>query len=407
MARSSLRITLDQKRPALNLSDPNPKAGRQLLRKVIRHLEGVLGGAVDASHILFEVDGAQPVAASGTGTMAAVAAADTISLNGVAQTATELRANCTITVGTSVDNNDTVTVNGKVFTAKTADPGTDEFLVTGVAATDAAALVTCINATTSPLVSGIIEAVRPAADGVVNIYAIAIGTAGNSYTIATSDAVDLAITNDDSGSFAGGAAAATDQFDPIGNNIRTATDLVRSIGASTTALIAKHVEASNWAGSVTLSTCTAGTKLLIGMHEFTAVATAANVLNPGDFSISGTDTQDAAALVTAINTHPVLSHQVVASNSSGVVTIRCRRATSAPWVMSVGGSSPSGLSITTQFVATAVVLFSAKAEGQTGNGITLASSNGTRLAVSAARLAGGTGSDSGTLVRMVLGGSSN
>ena len=407
MARSSIQIQLDQRTP-LTINDKSPKAGRQLLRKVIRRLEGVLGGTVDASHLVIDVDGAQPIAASGSVTCAAVAVADTFSINGVALTAAEDRANCTITVGTSVDDGDTVTVNGFVLTARTSPTLSTEFLITGTAATDAAALVACINAQTDALISGIIEAVRPAANGVVNIYAILPGTAGNSYTIATSDATDLAITNDNAGAFAGGAATANNEFDAMGNNVRTATELARAINASTTDLVSKHVEASNWAGSVTLATCLAGTKLWIGNHEFTAVATAAAVQSYGDFSISSTDTNDAVALVNAINAHPVLCHSLFATNSSGVVTIRQRRGTSAFARLKVSGApgvTPSGLSVTTQFVATAVVAVSALHEGQSGNGITTASSNGTRLAVtgSAARLLLGTGAASGTKVRVVVG----
>ncbi len=410
MARSSLSLVVDQAKP-VSLSDASPKAGRQLLRKVIRHLEGILGGSVKASHILFNVDGAQPIAAWGSVTCAAAVVGNTVTINGVAQTATEARANCTVTVGTSVDEGDTVTVNGVVLTATATPTLITDFLITGTAATDAAALVACINAQTDPLISGLIEAVRPAANGVVNIYAKATGTAGNSYTIATSDAVDLAITNDNAGSFAGGTTLATDQFDPMGNNVVTATSLALSINSSTTALVSKHVEASNWAGSVTLSNCTAGTKLMIGMHEFTAVATAANVVNVGDFSISSTDTNDAVALVNAINAHPVLCHQVVASNSSGVVTIRQRRGTSALTTMHVSAVptvTPSGMSITTQFVATSVVLISALHEGQSGNAVTTASSGATvAITGSLARLTGGTGAASGTTVRMVVGASAN
>lgn len=411
MARSSIQVVVDQRTP-LTIADKSPKGGRQLLRKVIRHLEGILGGVVDASHMVIQVDGAQPLAASGSVTCAAVAAADTFSINGVAQTATELRANCTVTCGTSIDDGDTVTVNGLVLTAKTTPTTSVQFLITGTAATDAAALEACINAQTSALVSGIISANRVGA--AVNIYAIEVGTAGNSYTIATSDAVDLAITNDNAGAFAGGAARATDQFDTIGSNIHVARDMAAGILASTTALVSKHVEACNWAGSVTLSTCLVDNGVRIAGHEFYAIAEANATTqgNPSNFTIGGSDTADAAALVVCINTHPVLCHQVVASNSSGVVTIRQRRGTSALGkieAIAKAGVAISGISATTQFVETAVVLVSAIHEGQSGNAITTASSNGTRLAVtgSAARLLAGTGAVSGTTVRVVVGGTAN
>src|SRR5262245_53983408 len=173
MARSSLKLVIDQRTP-LNLSEPSPRGGRQLLRKVIRHLEGILGGAVSASHLSFSVDGAQPVAAAGSVTAAAVAVADTFSINGQALTATEARANCTVTLAT-VNAGDTVTVNGVVFTAVNGSPTGNQFDMSGSDAADAATLVTAINASASAGVSGIIEAVRPAATGAVNIYAIATG----------------------------------------------------------------------------------------------------------------------------------------------------------------------------------------------------------------------------------------
>ena len=142
-------------------------------------------------------------------TAAAPATGATITINGQAITAAEHRANCTVTVGTSVDEDDTVEVNGVTFTAKASPSGNYQWAITGVAATDALALDNKINACFSNSadavngagVYGLIKADRPAADGVVNIFAVAQGTAGNAYTIVTSDAVDLAITQDSSGRF--------------------------------------------------------------------------------------------------------------------------------------------------------------------------------------------------------------
>jgi hypothetical protein len=292
MARSSLQITVDQKTP-LNLEN---KSGRQLLRKVIRHLEGVLGGSVDASHVRIQVDGAQPVAASATITMNAANVADTCTINGVD------------------------------FTASNGGAGTNEWDQSGNATAEAVSLAAAINGTAS-------------------------------------------------------------------------------------ALVAKHVEASNWAGSVALSTCIAGTVISINGHRLTARATAAQVRDVGDFTIVGDNTADGDKLVLAINGHPILSHDLVASNSSGTVTIRQRRGTSAygrivvtdnPNVASGGASGVTA----TQFASTAVVLVSAKHPDQTGNTITLAeSTSGARLAVSAARLSGGTGAASGTAVTVICGGS--
>lgn len=286
MARSSLKLILDQKTP-LNLEN---KHGRPLLRKIIRHLEGVLGGSVNASHLHIEVDGAQPVAASATITMNAA------------------------NVG------DTCTINGTAFTASAGGAGTNE-------------------------------------------------------------------------------------WDQSGNATAEAVSLAAAITGTATAIVAKHVEASNWSGSVALSTCTAGTSIFINNHEFRAIASANSTpqANPGDFAISGTDDADGTALANAINGHPVLSHDVVASNSSGTVTIRQRRGTSAYGLIKC---VPLGSQTVTQFASGATILLSAKQPGQTGNAVTLAESTaGARLAVSAARLSGGTGGESGTIVRVIVGGS--
>ena len=79
------------------------------------------------------------------------------------------------------------------------------------------------------------------------------------------------------------------------------------------------------------------------------------------------DTADAAALVACINAHTTLSQVVLASNVAGVVTLTCKQKT---------------------------IL---------GNYIPLASSNGGRLAVSGAALAGGTGGATSTASTYRLG----
>lgn len=105
-------------------------------------------------------------------------------------------------------------------------------------------------------------------------------------------------------------------------------------------------------GTVTLATVAADDTVTIGAVTLTAKASPAN---ENQFSQAGTDTVDAASLVSKINAHSVLSKVVFASSESGVVTI------------------------------TSLV------KGLIGNQIALASSDGTTLAVSGAFLAGGTG----------------
>jgi phage tail sheath gpL-like len=105
-------------------------------------------------------------------------------------------------------------------------------------------------------------------------------------------------------------------------------------------------------GTITLATVAADDTVTIGKTTLTAKASPSG---EDEFSQAGTDTVDAAGLVTKINAHSVLSKLVVASSSAGVVTV------------------------------------TALERGSIGNHIALASSNGTRLAVSAAYLASGAG----------------
>lgn len=105
-------------------------------------------------------------------------------------------------------------------------------------------------------------------------------------------------------------------------------------------------------GTVTLANVSADDTVTIGKTTLTAKASPSG---EDQFSQAGTDTADAESLVAKINAHSVLSKIVVASNVAGVVTI------------------------------------AALVKGEIGNHIALASSNGTRLAVSAAYLASGAG----------------
>jgi|SRR5579859_2434032 len=104
--------------------------------------------------------------------------------------------------------------------------------------------------------------------------------------------------------------------------------------------------------TVTLASVSANDTVTINNHAFTAKTSGPT----GDQWLVGvTDTADAAALAAAIN----------ASATAGIA------------------------GIVTATSAATVVTVSAAQGGLIGNAITLASSNGTRLAVSAARLAGG------------------
>lgn len=409
MARSSLKLTLDQRTP-LSFADGvsgNTKLGRQALRKVIHHLEGVLGGSVQASHLVIEADGAQPLAAQAVVTCASVANADTVTAGSQAVTAAQKRATGTITFGTSVDNNDTITINGVVFTAKDSSPvaANLEFQNDATAATVAENFLVLLNATTNAGISGIVAGRRSGA--VVTVYAVTQGTAGNSITLA-SDGTDLAVSG---ATLANGAAVANNAFDWAGSDTTTASALAYAINNSTTAVLSGNFEASNLKQTITVTdACTAGTGVSIAGHQLFA-RNGLTGAGYGDFDMSSaTAATIATSLKNIINAHPVLAHQVFATSSAGVVTVRQRRGTSSLGKVLVvtKSAAATGLSVGgADFAASADVLISTRAEGLICNQVPMATSNGTRLAIlgGVSVFAGGAGGSSGTLVRMVMGGS--
>lgn len=111
-------------------------------------------------------------------------------------------------------------------------------------------------------------------------------------------------------------------------------------------------------GTVTCASALAADTVTINGVVFTAVASGAT---GNQFNVGGTDTAAATSLAAAINgsATALIQNTVSATSALGVVTI------------------------------------SAKVPGVAGNAYTLASSNGSRLAVSGARLTGGT-NDSGS-----------
>lgn len=188
------------------------------------------------------------VNATGTVTAAAVAAADTVSAAGTAMTATQLRASGTATAATVLAGT-TLTINGVVFTgvAGAVVLGEATFSVDTSDTAVATSIAAQVNAyASSGKIAGVIKAKSAAA--VVTLYAAAIGTAGNGYTLASSDGTTLAVS---AATLANGAAAANNQFDYIGTNTETAADLVRAIGVSTSAAW-KALTATSALGVVTV-----------------------------------------------------------------------------------------------------------------------------------------------------------
>lgn len=193
------------------------------------------------------------VAASAVVTPAAVQANDTITLNGTAITAKQLNATGTVTFS-SLANNDTVTVNGQTFTAKTTVTDATIQFALGASDTEAAAnLVTVVNASALSLVYHQFTATSSA--GVVTFRAYTGGTAGNSMTLASSNNTRAAVSG---ATLANGAAIGNNQFDCVGSNTETATDIVRCVAASTSTIISKVITASSSSNVVTFSAIVPG-----------------------------------------------------------------------------------------------------------------------------------------------------
>lgn len=431
--------------------------------------------------------------ASAIVTAAAVAANDTITLNGTAITGKKQSASSTLTVA-SVAAADTCVVNGITFTCDDTPEGEHQFYSTATAtpATDTGAatfLAALINAATDPAiitfatliatdtikVNGVTFTARADADvasgvefglgaddteaaenaaTVINRYLAGIGntslsvsaasgvltfTPVGSYkfslegTASTAEVTGLvgiisatsaaavvtvraSVAGDDgqnaytlvgtavrlaasAAALAGGVAVASNEFDiNPGSNSLVAEDAARAIAASETALISSALAATSYKGVITLTSGAAGATVSIGPIVFTAIAGTATNLKPNEFTIGGTDTADATSLKSQINAHPVFRDKLLATSSSGAVTIRplpnplrANSLAAVDFKLAVSGSGPA---LTTQMASSAELFIVAKEKGLGGNQATIASSDGTRLAItgSASRLTGGTAS---------------
>ena len=342
-------------------------------------------------------------------TLAAPATGATVTINGQALTAAEHRANCTVTVA-SIQADDTVTVNGVVLTAKASPSGAYQFDSDGTDATVALALTNCINALfllTSDAaaigITGKIKADRPAANGVVNIFAVTQGTAGNAYTIATSDGTRLAITNDDTGLFTGGATATNNEFDHIGDNATIARAICDAAAASSTAAVSSQVVASCRKAIVACASVAVGDWVEIDGFKLFANTTTTDsggnriaTIADDQWCQDSTDTNDGTSLVNCIHAHPVLGERFFAVNSSGTVSIY-ERGPESQFAPTISSNNGTRLAITVavngKFADSTGVLLTAIRPGLAGNINTLATSSGVTLAItqdSSGRLTGGT-----------------
>lgn len=383
--RISVELTLPRGRNPFAQGFSKRRALNEFAAK-LHALAGGVGGGTGADRTTLRVATAT---ASGTVTCAAVQNADTVTINGQALTATQHHARGTITptvsgidvddtllvhettltakkhhsTGTvtiviaNTDVDDTVTINGYAFTAKNAENlGAGQFDISGTATAAATSLAACINASTDPLIAGLVTATSDV--GVVTVRKVSTGT--GTYTLVSSDADGLAVSG--AGTLTAGTAPAAGQFDISGSNAQCCTSILAAINAS--AALTAVLTASTTSTVVTIRSRisgAAGNYVLTSSDAQLAVSGSgtmtggANVAN-NQFDFGGTDTETATALAAAINatTTDIVELQVEAESEAAVVTITAEEA------------------------------------GVSGNAITLASSDAGRLACSVTRLAGGT-----------------
>lgn len=173
--------------------------------------------------------------------------------------------------------------------------------------------------------------------------------------------------------------------------------IATAINTSVNALVQGFVRASNVAAQVTLVSVTAGTqlKLRVGSstYEFTATSGATGRL--GEFSIAGTDTQDAQALCDAINVFPVLNQVIRAENVAGVAYLYALDGSSSNKAVTVTAST---ITINSQFAATPRCHVASIVPSGLANAITIAASGtGVTVANANTRLVGGSGGLTGTI----------
>jgi phage tail sheath gpL-like len=101
-----------------------------------------------------------------------------------------VQATATVTCA-NVSAADTVTINGVVFTARAAAPGTDEWLQSGTDTEDAAALAAAINASTTAGALNVFLATSSGA--VVTVKARLPGLSGNAIQVKSSNGTRLAV----------------------------------------------------------------------------------------------------------------------------------------------------------------------------------------------------------------------
>lgn len=278
----------------------------------------ISGTAVQANN-QFDISGAD--AADATSLAAIINGCTSAGISGVVK-ACNLATTATLA---SVLAGDTITIDGLVLTAtQMAGDRPDTFTIGGSDTADAQALSTCINA--HPVLSTRFYAEDTSA-GVVTLRQKS-GTTGlplaASSTItlgATAPAAVAKVLLTSTLEGARGNAITVKTLGVAANGTLTcasvvATDTVLINGVTLTAIVQRAT------GTLTAASAVAGDTFVLNGITFTGKAGASGVGFPIGFSVDTSDTACAADIAAQINAHPSLAGVVTATSAAGVVTIR-------------------------------------------------------------------------------------
>lgn len=379
MANTSTVLVIDQK-DALNKES---RTGKDLLQKVVNHLNGLMIGAKRGSSIQVFADGTVP-AKSVAYIKLATCAADTV-----------------------------VEVNGVPFTALsgTATVANNEFDIAGSDATDATKLAAAINNSTSAAISGVVSAVAMGADTLTAATAIA----GNLFKVTLADTTVHVFYG-----VAGAATLGDKTFSIDTGDNATAASIVAQINGY--APFTGKISASAASAVVTVNTVDGNSFTLTGTVTTLAETNTGRVAVSADINSAlgnavtlktlgvvakgtvtcGTDT--AATNIPQANDTVTINGQALTwkatASAANEVTIGATNVVCATNMAAAINLSTNSSTFTTHVRALArsnVVHVISKYAGTIGNACALASSNGTRLAlaVTNGRLAAGTEASSG------------
>lgn len=238
MANSYVRIAVDC-RDTPDLKNPaTPAAGKEIIKRLRNYLSGIMSGAQRAHYCQVDHDtGVPPVQASGTVNFSSTASDDTITINGVA------------------------------FTASNTDQSlpANTFYQGGTDTQDATAFVVALNASTTALVTKLVQGCN-----LVGTITLASAVAGTTIDLGTVRLIAVAGSGAAILGEAGGEAR--DRFNIDTSDTAAGTSLAAVINAHP--ILNKQVVASSAAGVVTLRQLSGTTAAFTMLSPFATVTIA-------------------------------------------------------------------------------------------------------------------------------------